>query len=421
MTGKRQTFILFGIALIAFAVVTIGTYNTFTKPFPGHNDFLSRWEGARSYWVDGLNPYGDEASLNIQTAIYGRAVIEGEDPGFFAYPFYTAFLVYPIVQMDYSWASAIWMTLLEACLIGSLLLSFSLFSWRPKPLMLGGLILWTLFMYFSARGLLLGQAGHVVYFLHVLAIWGLYKKHDNLAGIALALSTIKPQMGFLLLPFLLLWALRVKRWRFIGAFTVVFGVLMGLSFLLVPTWMSDWLAQIALYPSYTELGSPVWILSNYPWLGIDDVTGKWVVSGGLGDVIQFVINGSLTVFMLWTWFDVLIRRKSERFLWTVMVTVLVTHLIAPRTATPHYVVFIPMFIFYLRELTQPKIKWGGLWASLVLLVIFIVPWVHFLLTVVGEFEHPTVYLPIPILVLIVLWTTRNRWWESANLIDEAVA
>lgn len=421
MADKRQFAILMVIALAVFAAVTIGTYNTFTKPFPGHNDFLSRWEGARSFWVDGLNPYGDEASLNIQEAIYGRAVVEGEDPGFFAYPLYTAFLVYPIVYVDYSWASAIWMTLLEAGLIGALLLSLNLFSWRPKPLMLGGLLLWTLFLYFSARGLLLGQPGHVVYFLHVLAIWAFFKKHDRLAGVALALSTIKPQMGFLLVPFLLLWALRVQRWQFVGGFVASFGALMGVSFLLVPTWMSDWLAQIALYPSYTELGSPVWIVANYPWLGVDPISEKWVVSGGFGDIIQLIMNVLLAVFMLWTWFDVLIRRKSERFMWSVMVTILVTHLIAPRTATPHYVVFIVPLVFYLRELTRPKIKYGGLWASLVLLGLFLIPWVHFLLTVDGEFEHPTVYLPIPILLMLMLWFTRQMWWTRANLIDEVGA
>lgn len=414
---SRQNIILAIIGLVVFVAVTIGTYNSFTKPFPGHNDFMSRWEGARSFWVDGLNPYGDEASLNIQRRIYGRAVIEGEDPGLFAYPMYTALFVYPIVNMDYSWASAIWMTLLEACLIGALLMSFSLFQWQPKPLMLGGLILWTLFMYFSARGLLLGQPGHVVYFLEVATLWALYKKHDKSAGVLLALSTIKPQMGFLIVPLLLLWGLRVRRWQFSGGFMVFFGVLMGISFLLIPTWMSDWLAQVALYPSYTELGSPVWILVNFPWLGVDPVTEKWVVSGGFGDALQFVINALLVIFMLWGWFDVLIRRKSERFFWVVMVTLLMTHLVAPRTATPHYVVFIPVLIFYLRELTRPKVRYGGLLSAGILLALFIIPWVHFGLTVVGEFEHPTVYLPIPFIVLGLLVFDRKRWWDKANLID----
>ena len=416
---SRQTGILSVIALIVFVVVTIATHNVLTQPFPGHNDFMSRWEGARSYWIDGLNPYGDEASLNIQERIYGRAVIEGEDPGLFAYPFYTAFIVYPIVHVDYAWASAIWMTLLQACLLGALFMCFDLFSYRPRPLILGVLVLWTVFMYFSARGLLLGQPGHLVYFFEVATLWALFKQRDMSAGVLLALSTIKPQMGFLIVPFLLLWALRVRRWHFVGAFSLTFLVLMGLSFLLVPTWMSDWLAQVALYPSYTELGSPVWILVNFPWLGVDPVTEKWGVSGGFGDVLQLVINAGLVVYMLWAWLDVLVRRKSEHFLWTVMFTLLVTHLVAPRTATPHYVVFIPVLIFYLSKLDIAKSALQStIYSLLILLVLFAVPWVQFVTTVVGEFEHPTVYLPIPFLVLLMLIVTRKMWWSQPAIIDE---
>lgn len=414
MSVSRQTLILSLIGLAVFVAVTIGTYNAFTNPFPGHNDFLSRWEGARSYWVDGLNPYGDEASLNIQKAIYGRAVVEGEDPGLFAYPFYTAFLVYPIVHVEYSWASAIWMTLLEAGLIIALFLSFDLFQWRPKPLMLGGLILWMLLMYFSARGLLLGQPGLLVYFLEILAIWALYKRSDGLAGVALALSTIKPQMGFLIVPFLLLWGLRNKRWRFIIGFGAFFGILMIASFLLVPTWLSDWLAQVALYPSYTEIGSPVWVVANFPWLAINDVTGKWEVVDGFGNIIELAVNALLVLWMLWAWFTVLIKNQSQRFLWTVMVTLLVTHMIAPRTATPHYVVFIPVLIFCLKQL-------GSIRSALLLVALFFIPWAHFLATVVGEFEHPTLYPPIPFLVLIVLWFTRERWWRQTGASDGVVA
>jgi hypothetical protein len=103
--------VVIGLVLIGMVILT---HNNLTVLYPGHNDFMSRWEGARSYWVDGLNPYGDEASLNIQERIYGRAVVDDEDPGFFAYPFYTAFLVLPLVFTTYAWASAVWMVLLEA-------------------------------------------------------------------------------------------------------------------------------------------------------------------------------------------------------------------------------------------------------------------------------------------------------------------
>ena len=184
-------------------------------------------------------------SANIQQRIYGRMAADDEDPGYFAYPFYTVFVLLPLVFTGYAWASAIWMVALEACLVTATVLLLDLYGWRPRPGLLGVLLLWTLSNYYGARGLLLGQPGLLVYGLHVLALWAFARRRDALAGAALALSTIKPQMGFLLIPFLLLVGLSLRRWRFLAAFAGEGLILLGLSFALVPTWLGDWLAQIA--------------------------------------------------------------------------------------------------------------------------------------------------------------------------------
>lgn len=404
--------VIFLIIVIALVVVVnvVGLHNYLTEPFPGHNDFMSRWEGVRSFWVDGLNPYGDEASLNIQERIYGRAAQGEEDPGYFAYPFYTAFIVTPLVFMDYAWASAIWMVLLEGCLIGALILLLNLFRWRPMPLLLAALTLWALFDYFAARGLILGQPGLVVYFLEVLTIWALYQRKptlDMVAGVALAFSTIKPQMGFLIVPFLLLWGLRVRRWHFVASFVVTMGVLMLASFILQPTWLSDWLRQVGNYSSYTALGSTVWIIMEY-YLH-------------LGTVGEWAINLPLYALMLWAWYMVLIQNKQERLLWTIVLTLTVTHLVAPRTATPHYVVFTIPLMFYFRTLTQRNRRYGSWWVLALLLTMTVLTWIHAQTTVVNKFEHPTVYLPLPITMLILLWLTRRLWWDFMPALKESAA
>ncbi len=403
--GVRQInkqAMLVGLLLAILLVANVmATYNTLTKPYPGHNDFMSRWEGARSYWRDGLNPYGEQASLNIQKQIYGRAATEDEDPGFFAYPFYTLFLVWPLVYISYAWASAIWMVLLESCLIGALVLLFDLFAWRPKPGVLGFLLLWMLVYYYAARGLILGQPGHAVYFFEVLTLWALAKEYDRLAGAALALSTFKPQMGFLLVPFLLLWALRARRWQVGGGFVVAWGVLMLASFALRPSWLSDWIEQIRRYPSYTDFGSPVWIVMQY-YLGLGAV-GEWAV------------NAILWALMLWAWYAVLIQGKTKRFDWAIMITLTITHLSALRTATPHFVVFTIPMVFYFRALDR-RSRTGSRRIALVLLTLLIVPWVQFLLTVDGNFENPTMYVWLPVGMLALLWITRWMWWGAGSSI-----
>ncbi|NWF69833.1 MAG: DUF2029 domain-containing protein [Chloroflexi bacterium] len=407
--SQRQTPLFAAILTILVVVNIIATHNTLTAPFPGHNDFMSRWAGARSFWLDGQNPYGEEASLNIQERIYGRAVREGEDPGYFAYPFYTVFVVWPLVYVDYAWASALWMVLLEACLIGALLLLLNLYHWRPSPLLLALLLVWSLLDYYAARGLILGQPGLLVYFLQILAVWCFAAQPDTrlnnaVAGLALAFSTLKPQMGYLLLPFLLLWGLRARRWSFLAAFTVAMAALMLLSFVLMPSWLGDWLRQLGNYSSYTALGSPVWIITQY-YLSLGAV-GEWAV------------NLLLYGLMLWAWYTVLVQNKRERWLWTVTLTLTITHLVAPRTATPHYVVFALPLLFYLRTLSQQR---KVLWAALIVLALLIGTWIHALATVVDRFEHPTVYLPLPLTMLALLLLTRRLWWTRApDIFSETV-
>ncbi|KAA3646436.1 MAG: DUF2029 domain-containing protein [Chloroflexi bacterium] len=413
MTLSRNTIFFSIVVLMLFVLNVIFTHNSLTAPYPGHNDFLSRWEAARSYWVDGLNPYGAEASQNIQQSIYGRTATDTEDPGFFAYPFYTVFLLLPLVFTNYAWASAIWMVLLEVCLIVSLILIINHFNWRPSLFLLGALMVWTVISYFPARGLILGQPGLLIYLLEVFAIWALAHKNDRWAGITLAVSTIKPQMGYLIVPFLMLWALRERRWNFFGSFVATFAVLIAASFALQPSWMTDWLAQVSIYTSYTQIGGPAWVISNWLWMSINPRTGIWEVVGGYGHWIELLISGSLYAYLGWLWYQVLWLRKQERFMWTVVMTLTITHLVAPRTASPHFVVFIIPMLFYFRHLIQQYGEGRGTIYSLVVLaILFIQGWLHFLFTVEGEFEHPTIYLPIPILVFLLLILTRQLWWHD---------
>ena len=390
------------ILLLGIAVSIVIIHNVFTAENPGMNDFMSRWEGARSFFQDGLSPYSDAASLNIQNRIYGRPVEGSEDPGFFVYPFYTVFIVGPTVGVSYAWASAIWMVFLVVCLIVALILLLNLYRWQPSPVMLGALLLYTLMDYFAVRGLFLGQPSHLVYVLQVATLWAIFRNHQSIGGVALAVSTFKPQMGYLLVPFVVLFALRSGRIRFIVAFAITMLLLTALSFALQPDWFGDWVEQVRLYPEYTsaaypDTGSPVWIVVQH-WLG-------------LGDLAEWVINGALLLLMLWAWVSVLIQRHEERFLWTVVLTLIVTHLIALRTATPHFVVFNIAIIFYLKRIAR---KYGALSALGALTALAIFNWAQFLITVQGRetLEHPSLFIPMPFVMLMLVWWTRRLWWSE---------
>lgn len=386
------------VILVALAAYVLVMWQVFTKPFPGFNDYTTVWEASRSYFYDGLDPYSAETSLNIQTRLYGRAALPDEQPNHYAYPFYTVFASWPFIHFEYTLATAMWVVLLQACLIGALVLLLDLYRWKPSPVMLAALVIFTLVCYPGARGLLLGQISHLVYFLQVLALWALVRRRDALSGVALALTTSKPQMVVLFVPLLLLWALSQRRWRLIAAFVITMAVLVGLSFLLQPDWVEGFLYQLQLYPSYIEVSTPAWVLAEYLL--------------GLGRGAELALNAIGLIFVLWTWFALIVQHRHERFLWTVMVTLTVTHLVGLRTASPHFIVLVMPLLFYLREWARQR---KPLWIAPTLFMLFLLPWLHFLLTI-GEakFEHPTVFLPMPLLTLAVLILTRQQWWSHPS-------
>jgi hypothetical protein len=209
---------------------------------------------------------------------------------------------------------------------------------------------------------------------------------------------MKPQMVFLIIPFLLLWALKVRRWRIVAAFGGTFAILMLVSFVLQPTWVTDWLQRVGGYGSYNIQG-PVWVLTQY-YLG-------------LGRVGEYGLSLLLVAGMLWAWFSVLVQGHQERFLWVVSLTFTITHLVAPSTATPHFVLFLLPLMFYLSELAKRNRKRCSWQVILILLALLVLPWIQFLMTIEGNQEHPAMFLAMPFLLLVVLWFTRRMWWQQA--------
>ena len=386
------------LALLGFLLAdVVATHRFFTSRFPGANDFASRWAGARAFWRDGVSPYSDEATRQIQMLIYGRVIPPEEeqafDPGPFAYPFYTVFLLWPLMWVSYAWAEAVWLVLLEVCLMLGFLLALRLHSWRPPRWLLACTAVWVFLFYPSARALLLGQFAVLVFAMLALSLWALRQERDFWAGLCLMLCTFKPQMVFLLIPTLLLWAILRRRWRFVASFAGWLALFLGVSWLVEPDWVADFFGQVARYTSYTAIGSPVWIITH-------------VVLPGLGDWGEWLISGLLVVYLVGATWWALKQRRVDAFRWVVGLCFIITNLVALRTATTNYVMLLLPLVMIFGVLQRRQ--GGAWWILLIEAVLLIGLWALFLTTVEGRFEHPVVYLPLP-LGLLAVFVLGRRW------------
>jgi hypothetical protein len=393
--SRRELILVILFFILLFALDVYAVHSVFTSRYPGANDFFSRWKGARVFWIEGLDPYSDEATLAIQEGIYGRAALPEEDPGPFAYPFYTVFVLAPLAPLSYAWAEAVWLVILQFSLIGGVLLCLALVDWRLPRWLVAMTGLWAVVFYHSARTLFLGQFAGVVFLWAVGALLAVKTRRDVLAGILLALTTIKPQMSVLLIPALLIWGVGQRRWRFLGSFVGAMALLLGASFLLLPGWLGAFVAQVLRYPSYTDIGSPVWILTHHylPFLGTP------------GEV---VISALLFLYLLvQCWQLPRVGPSSLQFLWLVGLVLLITNLIVLRTATTNYVIlYIPLFFVF--KLAADRLSRANLWLALFYVLSIVGLWALFLATVQVDYESPIMYLPLPLGLLFGLF-----WAKSA--------
>jgi len=388
-----------GIILILLVSVgyTWATWRYFTEPIPGGNDFLAHYTAWSAYIHLGVSPYSDEAALYTQQAIYGRPTLPGEDQNRMTYPFYSILIHAPFIYINYPLARAIYMTLLQAALFIGVIMTFSLFQWVPKAWIAAILLIWTLLFYPEARGVILGQFAILGFFSLAGSLYFYNKQRDILAGIILVLSTIKPTLVFLVIPFFIIVAITKRRWRFIISFMLTVAILSFASLIADPTWISEWIFRIIHYSDYTVGQSPVWLLTHIalPWLG------------GIGEEIidLFLIAG-----MFFAWWRA-IHEDDAEFNWALGVTLVISNLIVPRSATTNYVLMLIPTLWIFSILDQ-RLKWGKPILVITMVISFAgLWWLHFA-TVSGNQEQPIMFIPYPL--VLGLFLLLGRKWLLKN-------
>jgi hypothetical protein len=385
------------LALILLVVsLTVANYR-FAVAAPGGNDFLNRWNAAQYWVVRGVNPYDQQVSQATQRLSYGHLADtnRGEELGDFLYPLPAMLFFGPFGFLPYTQARAVWMTLLELCLPALVLMGIRLARWKTSGPMLAALMLFSALWYHGIRTVVVGNFAVIEAVLITGALLATQRKQDIVAGILLALSLSKPQMSVLLIPFIMLWGAFARRWALLLSILISSIVLIGISLAFIPDWPILWLRQMVSYPSYTYLGPPVEILA-----GLLPRGARWA---------NLIVSGVFLIGLGWEWIRSL--AKGERtFLWVAQATLVVTNLVAYRTATTNYVVMLPALILIFSVWQS---RWGGKGAVAIyacLLALLVGLWALFLATVVGNTESPAMYIPLPFLALLGLFWV--RWWAT---------
>lgn len=376
--------------------MTIGNYR-YASLNPGGNDFLVHWMGTRSYITEGISPYSDEVALRIQNMAYGRPAQPGEHELRVAYPLYSIafFLPFALIK-DFTLARAVWMTVLEIALVVLCFLSLRLTRWKPTPLILMLLLLFSLFWYHGLRALILGNAVILVTLLIVGALLAMRMEADELAGVLLGFATIKPQVVVVLLLYITVWAIYRKRWKLIiWLFGTVF-LLSAAAALLMPDWILQNLREVLRYPGYNPPGTPATVFSIY--------------MPGVGSRIGQGVSVFLIVVLLLEWL-LSLRGDFRAFLWTACLTLVASQWIGIQTDPGNFIALYPAVILVLAMWDERWHRSASLLTIGSLVLLFAGIWLVFIRTLERSYQpiqSPLLFFPLPLLLFIGLYMV--RWW-----------
>ena len=223
-------------------------------------DLYPRWVGTRELLLHRRNPYGPEVSHEIQMAFYGHVIdqkygepgVEVVDEQRFVYPLYVVFLLAPTVYLSFSQVQTGALVLFAVVTAISVLLWLDLLRWRPHKILTTAIVLFFLSSPQIVQGLRLRQIGLLVAFLLALSAWCIARNHLALAGVLLAVSTVKPQMAVLPLVWFLVWGISAwpRRWPLLAGFGVTLVTLVALGELILPGWPGYFVDGLIAYRKY---------------------------------------------------------------------------------------------------------------------------------------------------------------------------
>ncbi|GAB4549189.1 MAG: hypothetical protein Fur002_26280 [Anaerolineales bacterium] len=394
----QKRFALFISAPFLLFLLFLGNLQ-YVRAFPGGTDFLYRWLPTRLVVFEGnQNPYSPEAELQVELAHHGHPREKDETPGIFAYPYYTMAVIFPFALIsDFNAARAAWMTLLAASHLALIFLTLRVIQFKPAVLLTTALILFSLLNADFMQALIDGNPSSVAALFAFLALYFMSRKQDGWAGVFLALSTIKPQLVVLFFALVYLWAFFQKRWTLIFSSALTLAFLFGVSFILQPNWIFEFIKDLKTYPGVARPSTPRAILSYWmPALSAQIIA------------LALMTFSALALFYVWRRS---LRREFSALLWAACITFTLMPLTGITSAKSNYIAMLPGLIFLLQraKLTRPQ---ESLWAG-ALLVWIPLSWLFLVagraLTLGGRLIYFLDFYPMPlVLTAAYLWFTFSQ-------------
>lgn len=389
------------------------------KPRGNLSDLYPRWVGARELLLHGRNPYSWEITREIQRGYYGRLLDptrpdDPHDQQGFAYPVYVVFLLAPTVGLPFSEVQTGFRWLLCVLVIVAVWLWLRVVRWRTSSRVVLIAIILMLGWLPTVQGLKLEQLSLLVAALLAASCACLSSGWLAMSGCLLAFATIKPQLAWPLVLWLLVWAGSAfrSRWKFVLGFGLIMLLLLGGAEVVLPGWLRMFVAAIGEYRRYTHSESVL-----VPLMG--QIAARTVA------VVSFLACAGC----LWKFRSAPVQ--SVAFGRAIGLVLALTVLIVPMYALYNEVLLVPAILVLVRSALSDEFILPAVKLARSITALFVVwPWIASLGLSLAYFaitpairKHvwllPFYYSSLMVPVFVFLLALYDAWMFSASNLREA--
>lgn len=267
-SGPRQPLWIGAILLLLCAFAGLYHLHTINRDFPSRKSDLQPVRIGVQATLQGKDPYSAEVTRTIQRAYYGRALTPSDNVNRMAYvyPPHSAVVLAFLAPFDWETSRRLFLVLAFFLTVATVpaWIRIAGVQWHRRSVLIatfGVLGSWPVIW-----ALRLQQPTILVAGLIAIACILLRKGHDASAAAFLAFATIKPQLISILMLWLLLRAVLLRRHRFLLAFVATTGILLAIGAYLVPGWLAQWTQAGADLLVYTHQEPTFQILFGH-WFG----------------------------------------------------------------------------------------------------------------------------------------------------------
>ena len=249
------------IVVILAAMFIAAFLTTFTFHSVPRHDFIEYWAAAHLL-VKGQNPYSLDLMRELQQPLSQQ---NGEVLMVVSPPQVLTFLVPLGFLHSYVFARLLWLLLNAGTLVFAIALLWDLFGGEPSGLWIG---LCTSALFFPVwHCLAVAQIGPFLLLGLVGFLWFESKGSPYLAGAALALTTAKPHLVYLVWLALLLWSIRKREIRVLAGAAVSILIALIATLILDPAAISQYLELVRSDYLWTYTAGAGGLLRS--WFGPD--------------------------------------------------------------------------------------------------------------------------------------------------------